>query len=189
MSLLLQVMWLRPMTSLPGSAPRDLGRRYPQLWHMHMISTHWECRYVGENVVCLSPLHSPLASFRISFLSSLHFFLPTPPDFQPPPHSFSFPFYFVPNISLSPFSLLSLSLPFLPLSPSFPQECSLSDKEWTAKVKSTLKSLYNIEYEKVTGQTLWGIRIVLFVKPEHSKKITHLQCTQVRTGIGNVAGE
>ena len=86
-------------------------------------------------------------------------------------------------LSLSFFSL-SLSL-----SPSFPQECGVSKKEWTAKVKSTLKSRYNIEYEKVTGQTLWGIRIMLFVKPEHSKKITHLQCTQVRTGIGNVAGE
>ena len=133
MSLLLQVMWLHPMTSLPGSAPRDLGRRYPQLWHMHMISTHWECRYVGELVVCLSPLHSPLASFRISFLSSLHFFLPTPPDFQPPPHSFSFPFYFVPNISLSPFSLLSLS--FLSLSPF-----SLSLPPFPRNVVSVIKS-------------------------------------------------
>ena len=98
----------------------------------------------------------------------------------------SFPSYSVPNTpTFLPPSLLS----FFSLSPSFPQECSLSNKEWTAKVKSTLKSLYNIEYKKVTGQTLWGIRIVLFVKPEHSKKITHLQCSQVRTGIGNVAGE
>jgi len=68
------------------------------------------------------------------------------------------------------------------------QECSMSDKDWTAKVKYTLKQLYDIDYEKVVVQTLWGIRIVLFVKPEHSKKITHLQCSQVRTGIGNVAG-
>jgi len=65
----------------------------------------------------------------------------------------------------------------------------MSDKDWTAKVKYTLKLLYDIDYEKVVVQTLWGIRIVLFVKPEHSKKITHLQCSQVRTGIGNVAGE
>ena len=69
------------------------------------------------------------------------------------------------------------------------QKCSVSDKEWTAKIKSTLKQLYNIEYEKVTTQTLWGIRIVLLVKPEYSKKITHLRSTQVRTGIGNIAGE
>ena len=65
----------------------------------------------------------------------------------------------------------------------------MSDKDWTAKVKYTLKQLYDIDYEKTIVQTLWGIRIVLFVKPEHSKKITHLQCSQVRTGIGNVAGE
>ena len=221
--ILLQVMRVRPMTSPPGSVPRDWGRHYPLHWHMHTTSMHWECRYVGE----LSA--PPPCFFLLPFLFyTQHSFLPPlslPPLFippslfllLPPPLSPSFlsPSFLSPSLSLPPPSLspssLPLSLPSLTslspslLPPSLPppslspsslplslpplQECSVSDKEWTGKIKSTLKQLYNIEYEKVATQTLWGIRIVLLVKPEHSKKITHLQCTQVRTGIGKVAGE
>ena len=193
-------MRVRPMTSPPGSVPRDWGRHYPLHWHMHTTSMHWECRYVSElsappplllppslliSYPTLPPSYPPLSPSSSSLLLSSSFSLLLPPPLSP---SFSPP----PPLSLLFLSLFSLSLSLSPSSlslPPYPQECSVSDKEWTGKIKSTLKQLYNIEYEKVATQTLWGIRIVLLVKPEHSKKITHLQCTQVRTGIGKVAGE
>ena len=57
------------------------------------------------------------------------------------------------------------------------------------KIKYSLKNLYDIDYEKVAGQTLWGMRLFIFAKPEHTKKMTHFQFSQVRTGIGNALGE
>ena len=73
---------------------------------------------------------------------------------------------------------------------SHTQESStMPEKEWTAKLKQTLKSHYDIDYEKVFFHSLWGMRLLILVKPEHTNKITHLQYSQVRTGIGNALGE
>ena len=69
------------------------------------------------------------------------------------------------------------------------QECSISEKEWVAKIRSTLKLVHNIEYEKIASQTLWGIRLIILIKLEHTNKIAHIQGSQVRTGIGNALGE
>ena len=69
-----------------------------------------------------------------------------------------------------------------------PQECSISEKEWLAKIRGTLKTLHDIDYEKLASQALWGIRLVILVKPQHTNKITHVQSSQVRTGIGNALG-
>ena len=55
----------------------------------------------------------------------------------------------------------------------------MSEKDWIIKVKSVLKSLFNIDYEKVDCSSLWGIRLVILVKPEHSKKISGVQHSQV----------
>ncbi|XP_064394235.1 phosphatidylinositol 3,4,5-trisphosphate 5-phosphatase 2-like [Halichondria panicea] len=68
------------------------------------------------------------------------------------------------------------------------QETSVSEKDWFSILKQTLKTLYSIDYEKVTSQTLWGIRCLILVKSEHSNKISHVQVSQVRTGIGNALG-
>jgi phosphatidylinositol-3,4,5-trisphosphate 5-phosphatase 2 len=65
---------------------------------------------------------------------------------------------------------------------------SPSDKDLAGKVKAHLKKLHNIDYEKVGVQSLWGIKLFVFVKPEHSNKISHVQGSQVRTGIGNALG-
>ena len=65
----------------------------------------------------------------------------------------------------------------------------MSEKEWVAKIRSTLKLVHNIEYEKIASQTLWGIRLIILIKPEHTNKIAHIQGSQVRTGIGNALGE
>eukprot|EP00731_Ephydatia_muelleri_P030204 Em0021g727a len=69
------------------------------------------------------------------------------------------------------------------------QECGwTSEKDMAAKIKNTLKTLHDVDYEKIASQTLWGIRIMIFVKVEHVKKISHIQCAQVKTGIGNALG-
>ncbi|CAI8000462.1 Phosphatidylinositol 3,4,5-trisphosphate 5-phosphatase 2 [Geodia barretti] len=68
------------------------------------------------------------------------------------------------------------------------QECNVSEKEWLSKIRGTLKMVHDMDYEKLASQTLWGIRLVIFVKPEHINKITHVQGSQVRTGIGNALG-
>ena len=36
--------------------------------------------------------------------------------------------------------------------------------------------------------TLWGMRILILAKSEHIKSISHVQMSQVRTGIGNTLG-
>lgn len=64
----------------------------------------------------------------------------------------------------------------------------MNEKDWVTRLKTTLKNLVNVDYEKVEAKTLWGIRLVILVKPEHAMKITHLQNSQVRTGIGNALG-
>ena len=65
----------------------------------------------------------------------------------------------------------------------------MAEKDWLSKLKTTLRLLYDIEYEKLAFQKLWGIQLLILVKPEHHKKITHLQFSQVRTGIGNALGK
>ena len=65
----------------------------------------------------------------------------------------------------------------------------MTEKDWYSKLKTSLRVLYEIEYEKLAFQKLWGIQLLILVKPEHHKKITHLQFSQVRTGIGNALGE
>lgn len=57
----------------------------------------------------------------------------------------------------------------------------MSEKEWIVRVKSVLKNLFNIDYEKVDCYSLWGIRLVILVKPEHSQKISHVQHSQVQS--------
>ena len=65
----------------------------------------------------------------------------------------------------------------------------MTEKDWFTKLKTALRVLYDIDYEKLAFQKLWGIQLLILVKPEHHKKITHLQYSQVRTGIGNALGK
>lgn len=55
----------------------------------------------------------------------------------------------------------------------------MGEREWITRVKSVLKNLVDIEYERVTSQALWGIRLIILVKPEHIKKISHVEHSQV----------
>ncbi|XP_065886590.1 phosphatidylinositol 3,4,5-trisphosphate 5-phosphatase 2-like [Dysidea avara] len=69
------------------------------------------------------------------------------------------------------------------------QECSkVKEIEWLTKIKTVLKQLTKLDYEKVAMNTLWGMRILILAKPEHMNSISHVQMSQVRTGIGNTLG-
>ncbi len=72
---------------------------------------------------------------------------------------------------------------------SFIQETSITQKEWIAKLRQSLKQLYDIEYDKVVCHSLWGMRCLILAKPEHSNKIAHVQTSSVKTGIGNKLGK
>ena len=100
-------------------------------------------------------------------------------------------YMYIYDVSLS-FSLFPARYPSLPLSLSLHlsmQESSMTEKDWFIKLKTSLRVLYDIDYEKLAFQKLWGIQLLILVKPEHHKKITHLQVSQVRTGIGNALGK
>jgi len=46
----------------------------------------------------------------------------------------------------------------------------------------------HLYHSQVAMNTLWGMRILILAKPEHMNSISHIQMSQVRTGIGNTLG-
>ncbi|NWW74980.1 SHIP2 phosphatase, partial [Climacteris rufus] len=53
------------------------------------------------------------------------------------------------------------------------QENSLGDREWVEFLRASLKTLMAIDYRVVALQCLWSIKIVVLVKPEHQRRISH----------------
>uniref|UniRef100_A0A8C7FZ05 phosphatidylinositol-3,4,5-trisphosphate 5-phosphatase n=1 Tax=Oncorhynchus kisutch TaxID=8019 RepID=A0A8C7FZ05_ONCKI len=68
------------------------------------------------------------------------------------------------------------------------QENSQGEKEWTEHVKASLHSYTHIEYKQVAVQSLWNMRLAVFVKPEHESRISHVNTASVKTGLGNTLG-
>uniref|UniRef100_A0A4W3IR16 phosphatidylinositol-3,4,5-trisphosphate 5-phosphatase n=1 Tax=Callorhinchus milii TaxID=7868 RepID=A0A4W3IR16_CALMI len=67
------------------------------------------------------------------------------------------------------------------------QEDQQGDKEWVEILKATLKDITSIDFKHVSI-TLWNIRIVIFAKPEHENRISHVSTNSVKTGIANALG-
>uniref|UniRef100_W5KWH4 phosphatidylinositol-3,4,5-trisphosphate 5-phosphatase n=1 Tax=Astyanax mexicanus TaxID=7994 RepID=W5KWH4_ASTMX len=65
------------------------------------------------------------------------------------------------------------------------QENSVCDKEWVENLRAALKDYTEIDYKPVAVQTLWNIKIVVLVKPEHENRISHVGMSSVKTGIAN----
>ena len=42
---------------------------------------------------------------------------------------------------------------------------------------------------QVALQSLWNMRLVVLVKPEHEGRISHVNTASVKTGLGNTLGE
>ncbi|XP_062442918.1 phosphatidylinositol 3,4,5-trisphosphate 5-phosphatase 2, partial [Rhea pennata] len=68
------------------------------------------------------------------------------------------------------------------------QENSMGDKEWVDFLRAVLKDFTEIEYRPVAMQSLWNIKIVVLVKPEHENRISHVSTSSVKTGIANTLG-
>ncbi|XP_065136366.1 phosphatidylinositol 3,4,5-trisphosphate 5-phosphatase 2A isoform X1 [Paramisgurnus dabryanus] len=68
------------------------------------------------------------------------------------------------------------------------QENSVCDKEWVESLRCGLKEITEIDYKPIAIQTLWNIKIVVFVKSEHENRISHVGVSSVKTGIANTLG-
>ncbi|NXU47046.1 SHP2A phosphatase, partial [Turnix velox] len=68
------------------------------------------------------------------------------------------------------------------------QENSLGDREWVEFLRASLKTLMAIDYRVVALQCLWSIKMVVLVKPEHERRISHIHTSSVKTGIANTLG-
>ncbi|XP_068596310.1 inositol polyphosphate phosphatase-like 1b [Brachionichthys hirsutus] len=68
------------------------------------------------------------------------------------------------------------------------QENPQGEREWTEHIKATLRSYTHIEFKQVAVQSLWNMRLAVFMKPEHEGRISHVNTASVRTGLGNTLG-
>ncbi|AWP11906.1 putative phosphatidylinositol 3-4-5-trisphosphate 5-phosphatase 2B-like [Scophthalmus maximus] len=68
------------------------------------------------------------------------------------------------------------------------QENPQSEREWTEHIKATLRSFTQVDFKQVAVQSLWNMRLAVFVKPEHENRISHVNSASVKTGLGNALG-
>ncbi|XP_066266915.1 phosphatidylinositol 3,4,5-trisphosphate 5-phosphatase 2-like isoform X1 [Branchiostoma lanceolatum] len=68
------------------------------------------------------------------------------------------------------------------------QESAVGEKDWVQRLQLVLWGLAEIKYQPVAVSTLWGLRLVVLVKPEHQHRISHVQTSSVKTGIANALG-
>ncbi|XP_061581491.1 inositol polyphosphate phosphatase-like 1b isoform X2 [Cololabis saira] len=68
------------------------------------------------------------------------------------------------------------------------QENPQGEKEWTEHIKATLRSYTQIDFKQVAVQSLWNMRLAVFVKPELESRISHVNTASVKTGLGNTLG-
>ncbi|XP_056130218.1 inositol polyphosphate phosphatase-like 1b [Lampris incognitus] len=68
------------------------------------------------------------------------------------------------------------------------QENPQGEREWTEHIKATLRSYTHIDYKQVAVQSLWNMRLAVFVKPEHERLISQVNTASVKTGLGNTLG-
>ncbi|XP_061900295.1 inositol polyphosphate phosphatase-like 1b isoform X2 [Entelurus aequoreus] len=68
------------------------------------------------------------------------------------------------------------------------QENPQGEREWAEHIRATLRSHTQIDFKQVAVQSLWNIRLAVFVKPEHELRISHVSTASVKTGLGNTLG-
>ncbi|NWX97306.1 SHP2A phosphatase, partial [Nothoprocta ornata] len=68
------------------------------------------------------------------------------------------------------------------------QENCLGDREWVEFLRASLRTLVATDYRVVALQCLWSIKIVVLAKPEHERRISHVDTSSVKTGIANTLG-
>uniref|UniRef100_A0A672T7U0 phosphatidylinositol-3,4,5-trisphosphate 5-phosphatase n=1 Tax=Sinocyclocheilus grahami TaxID=75366 RepID=A0A672T7U0_SINGR len=68
------------------------------------------------------------------------------------------------------------------------QDNPQGEREWAEHIRATLRSATNIDFKQVAVQSLWNIRLAVFVKPEHEGRISQVNTASVKTGLGNTLG-
>lgn len=68
------------------------------------------------------------------------------------------------------------------------QDNPQGEREWAEHIRATLRSSTNIDYKQVAVQSLWNVRLAVFVKPEHEARISQVNTASVKTGLGNTLG-
>uniref|UniRef100_A0A8D0CKL5 phosphatidylinositol-3,4,5-trisphosphate 5-phosphatase n=1 Tax=Scleropages formosus TaxID=113540 RepID=A0A8D0CKL5_SCLFO len=68
------------------------------------------------------------------------------------------------------------------------QENTQGDREWAEQLRAALRSVTHIDFKLVVLQSLWNMRLAVFVRPEHEKRISHISSASVKTGLGNTLG-
>ncbi|XP_037316389.2 inositol polyphosphate phosphatase-like 1b [Pungitius pungitius] len=68
------------------------------------------------------------------------------------------------------------------------QENPQGEREWTEHIKANLRSHTHMDYKQVAVQSLWNMRLAVFVKPEHEGRVSHVHTASVKTGLGNTLG-
>uniref|UniRef100_A0A671M626 phosphatidylinositol-3,4,5-trisphosphate 5-phosphatase n=1 Tax=Sinocyclocheilus anshuiensis TaxID=1608454 RepID=A0A671M626_9TELE len=68
------------------------------------------------------------------------------------------------------------------------QDNPQGEREWAEHIRATLRSATNIDFKQVAVQSLWNIRLAVFVKPEHEGHISQVNTASVKTGLGNTLG-
>ncbi|KAK7922477.1 hypothetical protein WMY93_009379 [Mugilogobius chulae] len=68
------------------------------------------------------------------------------------------------------------------------QENPHGEREWTENFKATLRSHTHIDFKLVAVQSLWNMRLAVFVRPELEGRISRVGTASVKTGLGNTLG-
>ncbi|XP_036403938.1 inositol polyphosphate phosphatase-like 1b [Megalops cyprinoides] len=68
------------------------------------------------------------------------------------------------------------------------QDNTQGEREWAEQVKATLRSVTHVDFKLVAIQSLWNIRLAVFVRPEHESRISHVNTASVKTGLANTLG-
>ncbi|KAG9338679.1 hypothetical protein JZ751_025517 [Albula glossodonta] len=68
------------------------------------------------------------------------------------------------------------------------QDNTQGEREWAEQARVTLRSVTHIDFKLVALQSLWNIRLAVFVKPEHENRVSHVNTASVKTGLANTLG-
>lgn len=68
------------------------------------------------------------------------------------------------------------------------QENPQGEREWTESIKASLRGSTSIEFKLVAVQSLWNMRLAVFINPEHERRISRVSSASVKTGLGNTLG-
>ncbi|KAK1804041.1 hypothetical protein P4O66_020085 [Electrophorus voltai] len=68
------------------------------------------------------------------------------------------------------------------------QDNPQGEKEWTENIRGTLRTSTQLDFKQVALQSLWNIRLAVFVKPEHERRISQIHTASLKRGLGNTLG-